>query len=323
MQRVVQVEHAGLAAYAAFRMSYDSIQSHLEMLQDSVRTTAYRKAIQAVVRPGDRVLDFGCGTGVLSIFAERAGASRVYAVDRSRMLSAAKTIFEENGCKNIETVSGDGDQVQLPSQVDVIVSEWMGHFLFAEQMLEPLLRLRDNFLRKGGRMIPASCSLHIGLIATNTYLEDLSFLCTRPYGIDFSSVGDWPFREVGMLRIAPSELLPETVCVSELDLHTITGTPRALSGTITSAKDASVYGLCGWFDAQLSEGVKLSTSPFSPATHWLHFHFPFERPLDVHAGEPIEIDIQIHPMLGPSGYTWQARTGKSVRTGRTWTQAEM
>ncbi len=304
-------------------MSYDSIPAHLEMLQDSVRTKAYRNAIQEVVRPGDRVLDFGCGTGVLSIFAERAGASRVYAVDRSRMISAARTIFEENGCRNIETVSGDGGQVQLPSEVDVIVSEWMGHFLFAEQMLEPLLRLRDDFLRKGGRMIPASCSLHIGLVSTNRYLEELSFLCTRPYGIDFSAVGDWPFRDVGMLRMEPAELLPETVCIGELDLHTVTGTPRRLSGTLTSKQDATVFGLCGWFDAQLSESVKLSTSPFSPVTHWLQFHFPFERRLDVKAGEAIEIELEIIPLEGQSGYTWQARTATAVRDGRSWTQAEM
>ncbi len=322
-ERGVRVARTGRAAYAAPRMTYDTIRSHLEMLQDSVRTKAYRSAIQEVVRPGDRVLDFGCGTGVLSIFAERAGASRVYAVDRSRMISAAKVIFAENGCRNIEAMPGDGEQVQLPSEVDVIVSEWMGHFLFAEQMLEPLLRLRDEFLRKGGRMIPASCSLHIGLVATNTYLEELSFLCTQPYGIDFSAVGDWPFREVGMLRIAPTELLPETVCVGGLDLQTVTGTPRALSGTIVSAKDASVFGLCGWFDAQLSESVKLSTSPFSPATHWLQFHFPFDRPLDVRAGEPIELELEILPMQGQSGYTWQARTANTVRKGRTWTQADM
>jgi SAM-dependent methyltransferase len=304
-------------------MSYDTIPSHLEMLQDSVRTEAYRKAISEVVRPGDRVLDFGCGTGVLSIFAERAGASRVYALDRSRMISVARVIFAENGCKNIETVSGDGDEVELPGEVDVIVSEWMGHFLFAEQMLEPLVRLRDDFLRKNGRMIPAKCSLHIGMISTSSFLEELSFLCTRPYGIDFSAVGDWPFRDVGMHRIETRDLLPETVCIGEFDLHSVTGTPRVLAGTVASARDASIFGLCGWFDAQLSENVKISTSPFSPSTHWLQFHFPFERPLDVRAGVPIDIEVRIIPQPHQNGYTWQARIGDTVRRGRTWTVDEM
>src|SRR4051812_14220918 len=107
-------------------MSYATISTHLDMLRDDVRTGAYRSAIQELIKPGDRVLDFGCGTGVLSIFAERAGASKVYALDRTRMLNAAEDIFKKNGCKNIESVLGEGETVGLPSQVDVIVSEWMG-----------------------------------------------------------------------------------------------------------------------------------------------------------------------------------------------------
>jgi SAM-dependent methyltransferase len=296
-------------------MTYDTIRSHLEMLQDRVRTEAYLAAIREVVKPGDRVLDFGCGTGVLSIFAERAGAGRIYAVDRSRMLSTAKIIFEENGCKRIETVFGEGDTVELPSQVDVIISEWMGHFLFAERMLEPLIRLRDKFLRPGGLIIPARCSLHIGLVRAKSHFEDLSFLCTRPYGIDFSAVGDWPFTEVGLLTMKAEDLLPDTTCIGEFDLTTVTSTPPVLRGSITTRADAVVYGLCGWFDAQLSPNVKLSTSPFAPPTHWVQFHFPFDRPLDVEAGQPIEIEVHIVPQPTQNGYEWQARTRSGQRRG--------
>ena len=311
MRRPLTVIHHGRDA----SMSYDTIRSHLEMLQDGVRTEAYLKAIREVVQPGDRVLDFGCGTGVLSIFAERAGASKVYALDRSRMLTAARLIFEENHCTHIEPVFGEGAAVELPSQVDVIISEWMGHFLFAERMLEPLIRLRDKYLRPGGRMIPERCSLHAALVVTSSQLENLSFLCTRPYGIDFSAVGDWPFNEVGVMRMKANELLPETVCIGEFDLLTVTETPRVLNGSITSPSDVIVYGLCGWFDAQLSPNVQLSTSPFAAATHWLHFHFPFDRPLDLPAGEALEIEIHIIPQREQNGYAWQARTSAGWRRG--------
>jgi SAM-dependent methyltransferase len=296
-------------------MTYDTIRSHLEMLQDRVRTESYLAAIREVVQPGDRVLDFGCGTGVLSIFAERAGAGRVYAVDRSRMLSTAKTIFEENACTRIETIFGEGDSVELASPVDVIISEWMGHFLFAERMLEPLIRLRDKYLRPGGRIIPERCSLHIGLVRAKTYFEDLSFLCTRPYGIDFSAVGDWPFTEVGLLTMKAEDLLPDTACIGEFDLTTVTSTPPVWKGSIATRADSVVYGLCGWFDAQLSPSVKLSTSPFAPPTHWLHFHFPFDRPLDAVAGEPIELEVHIVPQKTQNGYAWQAKNASGVRQG--------
>jgi SAM-dependent methyltransferase len=285
------------------------------MLQDSVRTEAYRKAISEVVRPGDRVLDFGCGTGVLSIFAERAGAGRVYALDRSSMLAAARVIFEENGCTRIEPIFGQGELVELPSEVDVIVSEWMGHFVFAERMLEPLVKLRDKFLRQGGQMIPGRCSLHVGLVVNHSYFEDLSFLATRPYGIDFAAIADWPLDDVEMLRMKPEDLLPETTCVGVLDMATVTRTPELLSGAIVSQRDATLLGLCGWFEAQLTPSVTLSTSPFAKPTHWLQFHFPFRRPLDVRAGEAVEIEIEIVPQREQNGYRWRARSASGVRSG--------
>lgn len=53
------------------------------MLKDKVRTQTYMNSI--VKNPhlfeGKIVLDVGCGTGILSMFAARAGAAHVIAVD--------------------------------------------------------------------------------------------------------------------------------------------------------------------------------------------------------------------------------------------------
>lgn len=296
-------------------MSYATINTHLEMLLDQARTGAYRSAIQEVIKPGDRVLDFGCGTGVLSIFAERAGASKVYALDRTRMLYAAEEIFKKNGCKNIESILGEGETAELPGQVDVIVSEWMGHFLFAERMLDPLITLRDKYLRPGGLMIPQSCSLHLGLIVNRAYYDELAFLRTRPYDIDLSPVENWPFTEVGIRRIQAEDLLTETICLHEFSLNEVRETPRMLKGVIAPKRDTVVYGMCGWFEAQLSPDIRLSTSPFAPPTHWFQFFFPFTYPLRVVADEPIEVEVEIVPQRGQNGYRWCALTESSIREG--------
>ena len=50
---------------------------HFPMLADQARNAAYAKAIKAKVKPGDVVLDIGCGAGLTAMLAARAGAKHV------------------------------------------------------------------------------------------------------------------------------------------------------------------------------------------------------------------------------------------------------
>jgi type I protein arginine methyltransferase len=72
--------------------SYSSVGIHEEMLRDKLRTNAYREAIyrNKHLFKGKTVLDVGCGTGILSLFAASAGAKKVFAVDMASITNQAK-----------------------------------------------------------------------------------------------------------------------------------------------------------------------------------------------------------------------------------------
>jgi precorrin-6B methylase 2 len=76
-EALVQAENEG--GNAGYFGGYSNISIHETMLRDQARTLAYMHAIQhhAAFIKGKVVLDVGCGTGILSLFAARAGAAKV------------------------------------------------------------------------------------------------------------------------------------------------------------------------------------------------------------------------------------------------------
>ncbi|MFT7174359.1 MAG: SAM-dependent methyltransferase [Halioglobus sp.] len=299
-----------------YRMSYRDVAMHKVMLQDVVRTDAYEKSINEVVGPEHTVLDFGCGTGVLSMFAARAGAEKVIAVDRSSFIQTAQEIAQKNGFDNIHFYHDDHESLELDEKVDVIVSEWMGHCLFYEAMLEPLLAVRDRHMAVGGVMIPAQVSLHAGLICDEDLLEDLSFFRDKPYDLDFSSIADVPFQQTDLVALDSESILSNTAHLGSLDMHTIgrVDTPRVFTGVVKPERKAEIFGLCGWFSSLLSPGCTLSTGPNDMPTHWDQIMFPFPESFAVDPSR--EVTITISPLTEQVGkeqcWAWSITDGEKT-----------
>ena len=115
----------------AYFDSYAKLKIHEQMLRDTVRTRSYMDAIcsdrNRHLFEGKTVLDVGCGTGILCLFAAKAGASKVIGVDASSIVTQAEAVVAANGYSDVITViKGRIEDVTLPvDSVDVIVSEWM------------------------------------------------------------------------------------------------------------------------------------------------------------------------------------------------------
>lgn len=70
-----------------YQETYSGWKSQKGMLIDDERTLGFERAIMAVVRSGDRVVDVGTGSGILAMIAARRGAGEVYALEVTGMPS--------------------------------------------------------------------------------------------------------------------------------------------------------------------------------------------------------------------------------------------
>ena len=104
-----------------------------------------RLAAQAVVRPGDRVLDACCGTGDLAIAARKAGGN-VTGLDFSpRMLERAR-----RKAPSIEWI--EGDLLSLPFEDGSFEAATVGFGVRNVADLERALAELRRVLRSGGRL---------------------------------------------------------------------------------------------------------------------------------------------------------------------------
>ncbi|KIJ54463.1 hypothetical protein M422DRAFT_24410 [Sphaerobolus stellatus SS14] len=198
--------------------SYAENDIHAIMIQDTVRTSSYASFIltnPALFR-GATVMDVGCGTGILSLFAAQAGAKRVIAVDASAIAERAEKNVKDNGMDHIITVvRGKVEEIQLPDgieKVDIIVSEWMGYALLYESMLDSVLVARDRFLKPGGVMVPSQCKMMFGLCEAKEIYKDRVEFWNDIYGYDLSAMTADVYDEA-IIDVVPEESLVSNAAI--------------------------------------------------------------------------------------------------------------
>merc|ERR1711971_1313190 len=168
--------------------SYAHFGIHEEMLKDEVRTLTYRDSMimNKHLFKDKIVLDVGCGTGILSMFAAKAGAKKVFGVDMSGIVEQARIIVEKSGfADKVTLIRGKIEEITLPvPKVDIIMSEWMGYCLFYESMLDSVLFARDKWLADDGMMFPDRATLYITAIEDRQYKDDKINWWDDVYGFD-------------------------------------------------------------------------------------------------------------------------------------------
>lgn len=286
--------------------SYDHYGIHEEMLKDEARTTAYRDAIyhNRHMFKGKIVLDVGCGTGILSMFAARAGARRVVGVDCSNIIKQATEIVKANGFEDtITLLKGKMEEVTMPDgceKVDIIISEWMGYFLLYESMLNTVLWARDHLLKPGGKIFPDKSTMYIAGIEDAEYRSEKINFWDNISGFDFRTIKRLALLEPLVDVVEPRQVMTNQSAVLHLDLYKCTVDDLSFKGryNLNTTRRDYIHAFVVYFDVTFSnvhQPVHMTTSPQSKYTHWKQTVFYLNEPLQCLKGDTLRGEISCAP----------------------------
>ncbi|KAH7698188.1 Carm1-pending protein [Aphelenchoides avenae] len=295
-----RTEEASAKQYFQF---YGSLFQQQNMMQDYTRTATYQRAIHSNAKDfkGKVVMDVGAGSGILSFFAVQAGAAKVYAVEASSTAIHCQELVRTNGfSETITVVPGKVEEVSVPEQVDVLISEPMGYMLVNERMLESYVHAR-KFLKPGGRMFPTTSDMHFALFSDEAlYLEQgqkASFWCQDNfYGINLASLKNQSYLEIFKQPIVdtwhPGILVTKSVRWSfDFEKDPVEKLQRIeVPFELVATRSGFIHGIASWFDVAFHGSettVWLSTSPTEPLTHWYQIRCMLQVPIMVYSGQTV------------------------------------
>lgn len=300
--------------YRQFNLWYFAQYAEQErMLADEPRMRFYHTMIERHIRPGDRVIDLGTGTGILAAFASRQGAAVVYALDHSAIIEEARLLAAHNQIRNVDFIAMHSREFKLEEPVDVILHEQMGDLLFDEDMVANVTDLRDRLLKPGGRILPSRFELYCEPVRVKEARRVPFIWELNVHGFDYAPMEDNRPEDPDYYYLRsddPSLLecfLGEPTPVLEVDLETIQKThlPLEISFSCTIREAGRLDGFAVYFRALVDDDLSLSSDPLDPgrAPHW-GFRLLRTEECQYDAGDVIEVTLSADHWPDPHSWRW-------------------
>ncbi|XP_005386726.1 PREDICTED: putative protein arginine N-methyltransferase 9 [Chinchilla lanigera] len=305
---------------------------HFIMLNDRKRNMIYHAAIQKAVSLGSKsVLDIGAGTGILSMFAKKAGAQAVYACELSKtMYELACDVVAANkmeaGIKLLHMKSLDIQiPTHIPERVSLVVTETVDAGLFGEGIVESLIHAWEHLLlqpkikgesgncEKYGKVIPASAVIfgmavecaeirrhhRVGSkdIAGIHLPTNMKFQSPAYSSIDTEETVE-PYTTEKMSRV-PGGYLALTECfeIMKVDFNNLQelkslATKKPDKLGVPVTKEGTLDAIVVWFVLQLDDEHSLSTSP-SEETCWEQAVYPVQELTDYRVKPGAHVTMEV------------------------------
>ena len=264
---------------------------HYDMLNDTSRNDAYEGAIKRAIakRKGmslkSTVLDVGAGSGLLSMFAMRAGADFVYAVEMSHHMCDAgeetvcvngygtSIMFLNRDARRLFTkeseglikhgLKPDGNPPEMDKKADVLIYEVFDSGLIGEGALHIVGMAKHRLLAPEATMIPR---------AATVYAQPIQLRIEEVIGFDCSQANRWRWRsDYGGINLECCQdkwkpLAPwKPVFDFDFNKYMENLQPAQKSLEFEINEEGVFNAIAFWFKLELDDVTELTTSPYDGA----------------------------------------------------------
>nr|XP_012222347.1 PREDICTED: putative protein arginine N-methyltransferase 9 isoform X3 [Linepithema humile] len=290
----------------AYSMAVD--RWHFTMLNDKWRNSAFEQAIHKRIRQGyDTVLDVGTGTGLLSLYAKDAGATKVYTCECSEaMMLIAQEVFESNNAADIKLIPKLSFDLKIPTdipeRVKLIVTETFDAGLFGELVVPSMINVHMNILDSNGMVIPMGATIYAAAIECEyiRYRSSVVFDKVKDYcPLNFNNVSvlsDDEYYDTENLEKVQINYITEPQVLFNINFNDLLELQEFCKDGIkqmlqTKCKyDGTVDGLVTWFKLHLDEEITLDSSDGKSC--WQLAVFP-AMPINCHGGDILTIKAEM------------------------------
>lgn len=259
--------------------TFSSIDLVTQCLLDSERTELFGKVIRDTIKPDHIVLDSGTGSGILSLFAAKAGAKKVISVEYDPYVARlAHQNIINNGYENVIDVRlGDVRNMNFENGIifDVVIMEMLTTGMVDEYQVWTI----NNLLKKGyvnekTIFIPFKQDTSISLLETDF----------NDYGFKMRMVKHlWSFLpRARMQYLAQAQLLNSAT----FNIHNEMGFKTKQIFEIT--QDGVLNSIYLTSETWLSEKNKLGDTLALNAP----VIYPLDKDIEVKIGDKIEVDLE-------------------------------